>query len=84
MNRTALNPALTTYQVPYRAPLLASLMLIMNQTDSSALPLTDSLGNRLFAANTPENSMHDHEHGGDAIKRNLRDDNVEQAEDERE
>ena len=59
-------------------------LTIINQTDSSESPLTDSLGNGLFAANTPENSMHDHKHGGDAMKRKLRDDNVEQAEDKRE
>ncbi len=44
---------------------------IINQTDSKESPLTDSLGNGLFAAETPRNSRHHHEHGGDAMKRKL-------------
>ena len=44
---------------------------VINQTDSSESPLTDSLGNGLFAAEKNLDTRHDHEHGGDSIKRNL-------------
>ncbi len=40
MNTTALNPALTTYQAPYRAPLLASVMLVLTLLQGSSATLT--------------------------------------------
>ncbi len=44
---------------------------IINQADGRESPLTDSLGNSLFEADTPENNRHGHKHGGDAMKRKL-------------
>ena len=46
-------------------------MTVINQSDSGESALTDSLGKGLFAAETNQDTRHDHEHGGDAIKRNL-------------
>lgn len=44
---------------------------VINQNNDSASPLTDSLGNGLFAAETHQDTEQDHEFGGDAVKRKL-------------